>query len=84
MLAKLSAKNLLTLPRSVVAAVGPADYFDVQVHQGQIVLTPVRMQGGDSVRAKLADVRQLGDADIQRAVSWARRGAGTTRAQRRK
>jgi predicted nucleotidyltransferase len=29
MLAKMTAKNQLTLPKSVTAAVGPAEYFDV-------------------------------------------------------
>ena len=38
MLAKMTAKNQLTLPKSVTAAVGPAEYFDVEARNGQIVL----------------------------------------------
>ena len=52
-------------------AVGPAEYFDVQTRDGQIVLTPVRIQRGDAVRAKLAELN-LSEADIGDAVSWAR------------
>lgn len=71
MLAKMTSKNQLTLPRSVTEQVGAAEYFDVQIREGQIVLTPVRIQRGDAVRAKLAALG-LGDADIRDAIDWAR------------
>jgi hypothetical protein len=71
MLAKITAKNQLTLPKSVVAAVGPAEYFDVEARNGAIVLTPVRIQRGDAVRAKLAELG-LQETDIDTAVAWAR------------
>lgn len=71
MLAKLTAKNQLTLPKSATAAVGPAVYFDVQTRDGQIILTPVRIQRADAVRAKLAALA-LGPQDITDAVAWAR------------
>ena len=71
MLAKITSKNQLTLPKSVTQAVGPAEYFDVQTRDGQIVLTPVRIQRGDAVRAKLAEL-DLAEADIGDAVTWAR------------
>lgn len=74
MLAKLTSKNQLTLPKAAVQAVGTADYFDVAVHEGQIVLTPVRIQRGDAVRAKLAALG-LGGADVADAVAWARSAA---------
>ena len=59
MLAKLTAKNQLTLPKAVTNAVGPAEYFDVEARGGQIVLTPVRIQRADSVRARLASAAVL-------------------------
>jgi hypothetical protein len=73
MLAKITSKNQLTLPKAVMTAVGAAEYFDVEVRQGQIVLTPVRIQRGDAVRAKLAALG-LSDADVADAVGWARAG----------
>ena len=72
MLAKITSKNQLTLPKSVTQAVGPAEYFDVQTRDGQIVLTPVRIQRGDVVRAKLAELG-ITEADVADAVTWARR-----------
>lgn len=71
MLAKITSKNQLTLPKSVTQAVGATDYFDVEVRAGQIILTPVRIQRGDAVRAKLAELN-LTDADMADAVAWAR------------
>lgn len=74
MLAKITSKNQLTLPKAVTEAVGPAEYFEVEAREGQIVLTPVRIQRGDAVRAKLAELR-LTEADVDDAVAWARRPA---------
>lgn len=77
MLAKMTSKNQLTLPKSVTAAVGPAEYFDVEARNGQIVLTPVRIQRGDAVRAKLVELG-LQEQDIANAVAWARQTATKT------
>jgi hypothetical protein len=71
MLAKLTSKNQLTLPKSVTNAVGAVEYFEVQAKGGQIILTPVRIQRADSVRAKLAEL-DLTEQDISDAVAWAR------------
>ena len=76
MLAKMTAKNQITLPKSITAAVGPAEYFDVEARNGQIVLTPVRVQRGDAVRAKLAELG-LQEQDISDAVAWARQAPAT-------
>ncbi len=73
MLAKLTSKNQLTLPKSVTQAVAAAEYFDVETRDGQIILTPVRIQRGDAVRAKLAEL-ELTPSDIEAAVAWARKG----------
>lgn len=70
-LAKMTSKNQLTLPKAVTEAMGSPEYFDVEARDGQIVLTPVRIQRGDAVRAKLAAL-DLTEADIADAVHWAR------------
>ena len=74
MLAKMTSKNQLNLPKSVTAALGPVEYFDIATRDGQVILTPVRIQRGDAVRAKLAELG-LGDADVTTAVAWARKRA---------
>ena len=76
MLAKITAKNQLTLPKSLTQAVGATEYFDVEVKAGQLILTPVRIQRGDAVRAKLAELHLTQD-DLADAVTWARSSAQT-------
>lgn len=71
MLAKLTSKNQITLPKAAVASVDAAEYFDVTVERGRIVLTPVRVHQAQAVREKL---EQLGitEQDVEDAVAWAR------------
>ena len=73
MLAKLTSKNQLTLPKAVISDFGGTEYFDVTSEHGRIVLTPVRVVRADAVRARLAEVG-ITEADVADAVAWARRG----------
>ena len=72
-LAKLTSKNQLTLPKAVTAAVEATEYFDVTTENGRIVLTPVRVNRADGVRAKLAELG-LSETDVKDAIAWARSG----------
>ena len=72
MLAKLTSKNQLTLPKSITRAIGDTEYFDVKVEGGQIILTPVKIQRADAVRSKLAAL-DLSEQNIKDAVAWARK-----------
>ena len=73
--AKLTSKNQLTLPKAVAGTFRGVEYFDVSIANGCIVLAPVEIQKAGAVRAKLAELN-MSEADIQRAVEWARgRGA---------
>ncbi|MEL4894972.1 AbrB/MazE/SpoVT family DNA-binding domain-containing protein [Crocosphaera sp. Alani8] len=71
MLAKLTAKNQLTLPKSITKEIGETEYFNVRVHNGEVILTPVKIQRADAVRAKLAAL-DLSEQDISDAIAWAR------------
>ena len=71
MLAKLTVKNQLTLPKSIVNLVGNVEYFDVNVQGGRIVLTPVRIQDANAVRDKLASLN-ISEEDVNDAIQWAR------------
>ena len=72
MLAKLTSKNQLTLPKAVISGFPDIDYFDVAEENGRIVLTPVQVTRADAVRAKQAELG-LPDGDVADAVAWARR-----------
>lgn len=73
MLAKLTSKNQLTLPKAVLADFPGTEYFEVSEENGRIVLTPVRLNRAGAVRSKLADLG-LAEADIADAITWARSG----------
>ena len=77
MLAKLTSKNQLTLPKSVLSFCQGTEYFDVSEDSGRIVLTPVRLNKADAVRSKLADMGISKD-DVADAVNWARERARKT------
>jgi bifunctional DNA-binding transcriptional regulator/antitoxin component of YhaV-PrlF toxin-antitoxin module len=75
MLAKLTAKNQVTLPKRALDALGRPEaptYFEVTVEDGRIILTPTTVGSADAVRRKLA-VLGITEADIADAVAWARR-----------
>ena len=80
-LAKITSKNQLTLPKSVTDELGSAEYFEVEVQNGQVVLTPVRIQRADAVRAKLAELG-LTERDVGDAVTWARKAPARTRTRK--
>ena len=74
MLAKRTRKNQIALPKAIVQRVGEADDYDVTVQDGKIVLTPVWLQQGDAVRAKLEALGITQD-DVEDAIAWARKRA---------
>jgi bifunctional DNA-binding transcriptional regulator/antitoxin component of YhaV-PrlF toxin-antitoxin module len=70
-IAKLTSKNQLTLPKSITRDLGETEYFEVTVVGQQIILTPVKIQRADAVRAKLAELG-IDERDVADAVDWAR------------
>lgn len=80
-LAKLTAKNQLTLPKSVTQPLGPVQYFEVHTQAGQIILTPVRIQRGDALRAKLAEL-EINAKTIETALNWPGKGNGAKAAEK--
>lgn len=71
MLAKLTAENQGVLPQSVTQAIGPVEYFEVTVKDGQIILTPVHIQRADAVHEKLAELG-VQEQDVADVIAWAR------------
>lgn len=74
MRAKLTSKNQVTLPKAIVSELGGAEYFEVEVENGRVVLTPLRMTRADAVRAKLEQIG-ITEKDIEDAIGRARRTA---------
>ena len=72
MIAKLTSKNQLTLPKRIVEQFPGMNYFSVEAEYGRIILEPVNPRQLNQVQEKL---EQLGVAedDIQEAVAWSRK-----------
>ena len=71
MLAKMTIKNQLTLPKAVVTRFSGVEYFDVSTDGVSITLRPLRQSRAEEVRKQLS---QLGieERDIADAISWSR------------
>lgn len=76
MLVRLTSNNQLTLPEGVTGELEGAEYLEVAVENGRIVLTPVHVVRAAAVRAKLAEMGITGK-DVADAVAWARNTAAT-------
>lgn len=75
MLAKLTTKNQITLPRKIVQEFRDIEYFDAVVQDGRIILAPVRIQTVDATLSGIREkMKKLGitPADVAEAVQWAR------------
>ena len=75
-LAKLTSKNQITLPKALISRFPGAEYFAVREVDGEIILKPVRMHSLEPVWRKIESLGITGK-DVADAVSWARRpGSG--------
>jgi bifunctional DNA-binding transcriptional regulator/antitoxin component of YhaV-PrlF toxin-antitoxin module len=72
MLAKLTSKNQLTLPKAVVSQFPGTRYFEVRADQGRIVLVPARVSSLEGVWEKIESLG-IGEKDVEDAVRWARK-----------
>lgn len=72
MLLKLTSKNQLTLPKSIISEFPGIEYFDVTKEDGRIVLTPVNITQTDTIRTKLAELG-VTETDVTEAIAWARK-----------
>jgi bifunctional DNA-binding transcriptional regulator/antitoxin component of YhaV-PrlF toxin-antitoxin module len=70
-LAKLTVKNQLTIPKAVVKNFTGVEYFDVSTDGSAITLKPLRPSRLDEIREKL---ERLGitEQDVTDAIAWAR------------
>ena len=71
MLAKMTSKNQITLPKAVISKLPPSEYYEVEAVNDCIVLTPVRVQNGDAVRRKL-ELLGITQQDVAGAVRQTR------------
>jgi hypothetical protein len=74
MLAKMTVKNQLTLPKAVATRFSGVEYFDVSTDGASIVLRPLKRSRLEEIQARL-DELGITESDIDDAVKWARETA---------
>ena len=74
MLAKVTSKNQITIPKKIIDQVPDTKYFEVEFKDGIIVLKPLRVYETDvgKIRSK---IKRLGlkPNSVREAVEWARK-----------
>ena len=79
MLAKRTSKNQITLPKALLKQLPEAQYFDVTLRKGSLVLRPIVIEApGERLKAVRTKIRTLGmtEQDVEAAIAWARRASG--------
>jgi len=73
MLAKLTAKNQITIPKKVMDQLPDVEYFDVELRDGVVLMKPLRLYDTDldQIRAKVKKLGLKPDS-VAEAIAWAR------------
>ena len=73
MLAKLTVKNQITIPKDVISRLPDVEYFDVAYREGAVILKPVKVYDVDleGIRTKMKKLG-ISERSVPEAVRWAR------------
>ena len=71
MLAKLTVKNQLTIPKAVAKCFPGVEYFDVDTDGSSITLKPFKRSRVEEIWAQLAEIG-ITEQDVKDAIAWAR------------
>lgn len=74
MLAKITSRNQVTIPKKIMDQLPETRYFEVELKNGAIVLQPVAVYDTDleTIRAKMKKLG-LEPNSVREAVKWARK-----------
>jgi bifunctional DNA-binding transcriptional regulator/antitoxin component of YhaV-PrlF toxin-antitoxin module len=73
MLAKVTSRNQVTIPKKIMDQLPETEYFDIELKNGIILLKPLRVYDTDleKIRSKMKKLG-LKSATVREAVKWAR------------
>ena len=73
MLAKMTSKNQITIPKKIIDQMPSVKYFEVELKDGKIELKPLRVYETDleEIRSKMKNLG-LQPNSVRQAVEWAR------------
>jgi bifunctional DNA-binding transcriptional regulator/antitoxin component of YhaV-PrlF toxin-antitoxin module len=74
MLATITAKNQITIPKKIIDQLPDVKYFEVELKEGMVVLKPLKVYDTslEQIRTK---IKRLGlkENSIKEAIQWARK-----------
>ncbi len=73
MLAKITSKNQITIPKKIIEKIPNVKHFDIELKDGIIIMKPIKFYDTnlDQIRAK---VKKLGlkENNVAEAIKWAK------------
>ena len=74
MLAKITTKNQITIPKKIIDQLPYVKYFDVELKKGLVLLKPLRVYDSnlEKIRSKLKKLG-LNENCVKEAIQWARK-----------
>jgi bifunctional DNA-binding transcriptional regulator/antitoxin component of YhaV-PrlF toxin-antitoxin module len=73
MLAKMTSKNQITIPKKIVEQLPGVEYFEVELKDGVVMLKPLKVYDTSLERIR-TKVKKLGlqENTVKEAIEWAR------------
>ena len=73
MLAKMTSKNQITIPKKIIEQLPAVEYFEVELKDGVVMLKPLKVYDTslERIRAKVKKLR-LQENTVREAIEWAR------------
>ena len=73
MLAKMTSKNQITIPKKIIEQLQDVEYFEVELKDGIVMLKPLKTYDTSMERIR-TKVKKLGlqENTVKEAIKWAR------------
>jgi len=73
MLAKITSKNQITIPKKIIDKIPNVKHFDIELKDGIIIMKPVKFYDTnlDQIRAKIKKIG-LKENSVAEAIKWAK------------
>ena len=73
MLAKMTSKNQITIPKKIIEKLQGVEYFEVELKDGVVMLKPLKVYDTSLERIR-TKVKKLGlqENTVKEAIEWAR------------
>jgi bifunctional DNA-binding transcriptional regulator/antitoxin component of YhaV-PrlF toxin-antitoxin module len=73
MIAKMTSKNQITIPKKIIEQLADVEYFEVELVDGVVMLKPLKVYDTslERIRGKVKKLR-LQENTVKEAIEWAR------------